>query len=333
MKKKPSSAEFQDINNSHSLISKRTRGKKFPDWKDTFDSAMDIIALISKDYTVLKMNKAGYKNLAAQPKEVIGKKCYKVIHGLDAPIHGCACMLLQESGQAAEGEIFDRGRYFLTTAAPIFDKNKDFIAFVHTVKDITKLREAENSLKHANKLLEEKIKKRASELVKIYEKLKKETTERKKSEKALKESANKLQRQRTILKQKNSALNEIISRIEIEKNRIKNNIASNIGRIVIPTLEKLHHKVDSDICIKLLKNQLEDIASQYAIKINQAIYKLTPREIEICNFIKSGLPSKEIADFLNISLKTVNKHRRNIRKKLELINSNINLSSYLAEIV
>ncbi|MGE5798343.1 MAG: LuxR C-terminal-related transcriptional regulator [Ignavibacteria bacterium] len=333
MKKIPSSAELQNINDSHSLISKRTRGKKFPDWKDTFDSAMDIIALISKDYTILKMNKAGYKNLAAQPKEVIGKKCYKVIHDLDAPIHGCACRLLQESGQAAEGEIFDRGRYFLTTAAPIFDKNKDFIAFTHTVKDITKLREAENSLKNSNKLLAEKIRKRAVELVKINEKLKNENIARKKSEKALKESADELQNQRLILQQKNAALNEIILQIEIEKNKIKDNISTNIERVILPTLEKLNLQDNPETYVRILKDQLEDITSEYASKINRIHYKLTPREIELCNFIKSRLSSKEIADLLNISLKTVNKHRRNIRKKLELINSNINLASYLAEIV
>jgi two-component system invasion response regulator UvrY len=48
---------------------------------------------------------------------------------------------------------------------------------------------------------------------------------------------------------------------------------------------------------------------------------LTKREIQIINFIKGGLSSKEIAGKLYISLRTVQAHRYNILKKLKLKNS------------
>lgn len=48
---------------------------------------------------------------------------------------------------------------------------------------------------------------------------------------------------------------------------------------------------------------------------------LTKREIQIINFIKGGLSSKEIAAKLFISLRTVQAHRYNILKKLKLKNS------------
>jgi len=51
------------------------------------------------------------------------------------------------------------------------------------------------------------------------------------------------------------------------------------------------------------------------------INALTEREMQIINFIKEGLSSKEIASGLNISLKTVEVHRHNILKKLKLKNS------------
>ena len=58
-------------------------------------------------------------------------------------------------------------------------------------------------------------------------------------------------------------------------------------------------------------------------------YKLTPREMEICTMIESGLTSKEIPEQLNISCQTIDNHRKSIRKKLDITNKNINLSSYL----
>jgi DNA-binding CsgD family transcriptional regulator len=52
-------------------------------------------------------------------------------------------------------------------------------------------------------------------------------------------------------------------------------------------------------------------------------------QIEICNMIKNGITSKEIASLLNISLGTTERHRNNIRKKLDIVNKDINLSSVL----
>ncbi len=48
---------------------------------------------------------------------------------------------------------------------------------------------------------------------------------------------------------------------------------------------------------------------------------LTGRELEIINYIKEGLSSKEIAAKFFIALKTVEVHRHNILKKLNLKNS------------
>jgi two-component system invasion response regulator UvrY len=48
---------------------------------------------------------------------------------------------------------------------------------------------------------------------------------------------------------------------------------------------------------------------------------LSQREIEIINYIKKGFSSKEIAESLDISVKTVEVHRYNVLKKLNLKNS------------
>jgi DNA-binding NarL/FixJ family response regulator len=48
---------------------------------------------------------------------------------------------------------------------------------------------------------------------------------------------------------------------------------------------------------------------------------LSLREIEVIKLIKEGLSSKEIADRLNISVRTAEVHRHNILKKLQLKNT------------
>ncbi|MDE7413773.1 MAG: LuxR C-terminal-related transcriptional regulator [Muribaculaceae bacterium] len=48
---------------------------------------------------------------------------------------------------------------------------------------------------------------------------------------------------------------------------------------------------------------------------------LTAREREVLLLIREGKPSKQIADILNISINTVNRHRQNILEKLSVSNS------------
>lgn len=48
---------------------------------------------------------------------------------------------------------------------------------------------------------------------------------------------------------------------------------------------------------------------------------LSPREKEVLTLIKSGYPSKQIADILGISIHTVSRHRQNIIEKLSVGNS------------
>lgn len=54
---------------------------------------------------------------------------------------------------------------------------------------------------------------------------------------------------------------------------------------------------------------------------SQGINSLSERELQIVKLIKEGFSSKEISSQLNISLKTVEVHRHNILKKLNLKNS------------
>lgn len=69
-------------------------------------------------------------------------------------------------------------------------------------------------------------------------------------------------------------------------------------------------------------SEVKTILSEQAFdEENTGANSLSNRELEIIKFIKDGLSSKEISSTLNISLKTVEVHRHNILKKLNLKNS------------
>lgn len=56
---------------------------------------------------------------------------------------------------------------------------------------------------------------------------------------------------------------------------------------------------------------------------------LTPAETRVCDMIRRGLTTKEIANIQSISASTVSRHREHIRRKLGLTNKEVNLTTYL----
>jgi DNA-binding NarL/FixJ family response regulator len=78
------------------------------------------------------------------------------------------------------------------------------------------------------------------------------------------------------------------------------------------------HKGSKYICREIRDLVSEEVFSEEKPSI--AIDVLTERELQIIQEIKQGLCSREIAESLQISLKTVEVHRHNILKKLNLRN-------------
>ncbi len=153
--------------------------------------------------------------------------------------------------------------------------------------------------------------------------------ERDMAKQALMESELELRKQKEALEQKNIALREVLAQIELEKKEIENNVMANVDMLLLPILEDLRIKEESQKHIDLLRSNLEELTSSFGRRISEERAKLTSREIEICNMIKNGIRSKEISTLLKISVQTVDKHRAKIRNKLGISNTQFNLASFL----
>ena len=108
-------------------------------------------------------------------------------------------------------------------------------------------------------------------------------------------------------------------------------IQANFDKIIMPILYALQVEMDPGQLkyVDLLKKNIESIISPFVERDRDILYRLSPVELLICNMIKHGLSSKEIATMRGISPATVNRHRESIRRKLNLTNRGVNLVSYL----
>jgi len=149
----------------------------------------------------------------------------------------------------------------------------------------------------------------------------------------LKKANDELTQQKEELEHKNMLLTELLRQIEVEKKRIRDDVIFNIEKLLLPTIR--HIELDMSTVNKnykdLLEGTIRELSSSFGRKISDQSYNLSPRELEICNMIKNGLSSKEIAELVNISPQVVNWHRNNIRKKMGIVNKKINLTSYLKD--
>lgn len=154
-------------------------------------------------------------------------------------------------------------------------------------------------------------------------------SERKKGAEALNSSLKELAEQKKLLEQKNVAFQEVIKAIELEKAAIKDNVARNVSELALPILKRLKLNGASRKYLDLLQKNLAALTASFGREITEKARRLTPREIEISNMIKEGLTSKEIAGLIGASSQTVDKHRKNIRRKLGLNVKKSNLVSFL----
>ena len=82
----------------------------------------------------------------------------------------------------------------------------------------------------------------------------------------------------------------------------------------------------SDEVIRAIEGALDGKRQSTALtsvipQVDASIIVLSPREREVAQWVSAGLSSKQIAEQLNISFRTVECHRQNIMKKLNVSNT------------
>jgi PAS domain S-box-containing protein len=154
----------------------------------------------------------------------------------------------------------------------------------------------------------------------------------KRTEESLKEREKELNVKTTNLEEMNAALRILLRRMEVDRRELEDKVRLNIQQMIQPYLERLKAAGMGDRQrkhLETLEANLQEILSPFTHKLLTDYPRLTPSELQIANLLRQGKSSKEIADELSLSERTVETHRRNMRTKLGIKDKKTNLRSYL----
>lgn len=159
-------------------------------------------------------------------------------------------------------------------------------------------------------------------------------TDHKQTQEAVTKREEELRNKAKELEAFNAALSVLLKKREHDKKELEDKIISNVKMLILPQIEKLKEMSSSRkaaMHLDILESNLREIVSPFSRRLSSKYLNLTNKEIQIANLIKEGKETKEIAEFLGISESTINIHRYNIRKKLNLTKKH-NLRTYLCSL-
>jgi PAS domain S-box-containing protein len=270
-------------------------------YRELFENANDIIFILDFTGKILSSNTAFSKAFGYEPEQIRGRSIEHILHPDDV-------LLVRQFLQKKASEIYVQNPLEFRTMT----------SFGETIWLEVNAR----------------IVKEDGRQVSIHG-IARNITERKRMEDALKRRERELEEKSRNLKDANTALKVLLKRREEDKTELEEKVLCNMRELILPYIENLKlANVDSlqRNQLKIIERNINEIISPFLRSLFSKYPNLTPTEIKIINFIKEGRTTKEMAEFLTVSARTVEVHRDNIRKKMGLKNRKANLRSYLMSI-
>ena len=272
------------------------------------------LVYLDRDFNFVRVNETYATTCGFSPEEMIGKNHFALYpHDENEAIFA----RVRDTGEPFEVhdkpfEFIDQPErgvtYWDWTLTPAKDETGQTNGLIFSLFETTKRKQAELALQKMKNELEKRVEERTAEL----------------------------EQKKLHLEETNIALKVLLQQMKENKNEVERNVYNNLEKLVFPYLEKLKQETsgyNGNYCLDILESNLQNITELFSPGLSEQILKLTPSELKIANLIKHGKTTKEIAEFLNLSIRTINFHRENIRNKLDLKNKKVNLRSHLLAIV
>jgi PAS domain S-box-containing protein len=253
-------------------------------------------------YSKKELNGKNYRAIIVKKEFVYIRRMFNKVYSTGKHQMGIIYRHINKDGSKGYAEAY---------ISPIYDKKGKTCGFSGIARNVTRRIHMEKQLREAHEKLEKRVKDRTKKLSEINRILEIKTSN---------------------LEEANIALRVLLDERKNERSEIEEKVLLCVTDLVLPYIEELKKSGLKEHQMKLadiIEKKLKDIVSPFAQSIASGYYKLTPSEIIVADQIRSGKTTKEIAGIRNLSVKTIEFHRENLRNKLGIKNSKTNLRTFL----
>jgi DNA-binding CsgD family transcriptional regulator/polyhydroxyalkanoate synthesis regulator phasin len=134
------------------------------------------------------------------------------------------------------------------------------------------------------------------------------------------------------LEDANRALDFLVKQRESSRGDLEETVLANTTQMLVPCIRKLRKSGLNDeqkAYLNLIESQLAELTNPFIHTLSSRHLGLTPMELRVADFVRNNRSTREIADLLHVSKNAVIFHRHNLRTKLGLKGTKMNLASYL----
>lgn len=199
--------------------------------------------------------------------------------------------------------------------------------------DMTRHKELEDQLQKSRDLLEQRVFERTRKIAQLNRDLAADIAERKKVEKELRAREKELKRRAVKLEAFNITLRTLLEQREADRKDIERRIMTNIDDLIIPCIERIKGTAltkPAHALVQNLQENLRTLTSPFLSRIKTSAH-LTSTELQIADYIKKGKSSKQIGTIMRLSPGTIDFHRNQIRRKLNIRGEKVSLQIYLMD--
>ncbi len=117
---------------------------KAHEWETTFNAIPDLISIHDIDFNIVRVNTAYANFFKLSLEEIIGKKCFSIVHSTTCPATDCPHKKTMLSHKPEHVEYFEPcfNLYLEVSTSPIIDNKGNLTGSVHIIKDITQRKKA-----------------------------------------------------------------------------------------------------------------------------------------------------------------------------------------------
>lgn len=123
------------------------------EWEKAYQNINSVIWFLDEEFKITRTNSIVKEILNLAPEEVLGKRCWEIIHHTKEPPSFCPVIKLMKTKRRERLLFQQNNKWYEVVADPVFNDDNQIIGVIHILSDITEQKQLEQEKEELQKQL------------------------------------------------------------------------------------------------------------------------------------------------------------------------------------